>query len=263
MPYRIIIACFLISVSLAHATPRTWKNTDGQRTVQGEFIKRESSSVIIRRTDQKEIAIPTIQLHQDDLAWLEENHPITAPVAAPVTEIKTDTPNGTNPVFDELCFGDKRADVLEKLKASQIVELSVAETFLGRTGINDVFRTRKKIGGLNASLFFDWTEDGGLQEITLQTPAVASGEFDSQLKPCWDEFIKLLTNLHGKPVTSSSGLNLASVPDGGLLPTHLWKLQDTGTALLGTSRDGSHYHVVVRFTRKDVQPVEITVPGIR
>lgn len=259
MPFRIIIACFLISAPLLHAAPRAWKNADGQRSVQGEFIKRDTSSVTIRRADQKEVTIPISQLHQDDLDWLDAHHP----TAAPITAIKTDEPMETNPVFDELCFGDKRAEVLEKLKSSQIVELSVAETFLGRTGLNDVFRTRKKIGGLNASLFFDWAEDEGLQEITLQTPEVAAGEFDSQLKPCWEEFIKLLTNLHGKPVTSSSGLNLASVPDGGLLPTHLWKLQGTGTALLGASRDGSHYHVVVRFTRKDVQPVEITVPGIR
>ena len=255
MTSRIFIAFFIIVSSSLQAAPRAWKNADGQRSVQGEFLKRDASSVTIRRADQKEVTIPMNQLHADDRAWIEANHPLSM--------INKEAAKGKTPVFDELCFGDKRAEVLEKLKASGLVELTVAETFLGRTGLNDVFRTRKKIGGLNASLSFDWAEDEGLQEINLQTPEIPAGKFDDQLKPCWQEFIKLLTTLHGQPVTSSPGINLASIPDGGMLPTHLWKLQGTGNAMLGASRDGSHYHVVVRFTRKNVQPVEITTPGIR
>jgi hypothetical protein len=252
---RIILACLILASLPLQAAPREWKSANGSRSIIGEFVKRDATSVTIRRADQKEVTIAFIQLHPEERFWTDANHPIA--------KTGGDIPQNKNTVFDELCFGDKRAEVLEKLKASQIVELTVAETFLGRTGLNDVFRTRKKIGGLTASLFFDWTEDGGLKEITLQTPEVPAGKFNEQLKPSWEEFIKLLTNLHGKPVTSSSGLDLASVPDGGMLPTHLWKLQGTGTAMLGASRDGAHFHVVVRFTRKEVQPVEITVPGIR
>lgn len=252
---RIILACLILASLPLHAAPREWKSANGSRSIFGEFVKRDATSVTIRRADQKEVTIPFHQLHPEERFWTDANHPIA--------KTGIDISKNKNTVFDELCFGDNRDQVLEKLKASELVELTVAETFIGRTGLNDVFRTRKKIGGLTASLSFDWTEDGGLQEITLKTPEVPAGKFDEQLKPCWQEFIKLLTTLHGQPVTSSPGINLASVPDGGMLPTHLWKLQGTGNAMLGASRDGGHYHVVVRFTRKDVQTFEITVPGIR
>lgn len=249
---KITIALIIAATLPLHAAPRPWRSPDGKRSIQGEFLKRDVSSVTIRRADQKEVTIPFEQLHQDDRAWIDANHPLA----------KVET-SAENHVFDELSFGDSRAEVLAKLKTSQIVEMSVPETFLGRTGLNDVFRTRKKIGGLDASLFFDWTDEGGLKEISLQTPTVPAGKFNEQLQPCWKEFIKLLTSLHGQPISAAAGLQLSSIPDGGMLPTHMWKLQKTGSAMLGAARDGDQYQLVVRFTRKNVQPVEITIPGGR
>jgi hypothetical protein len=252
MPSRIIISFFILAALPLQAAPRPWRSPDGQRSVQGEFIKRDVSSVTIRREDQKEVIIPFDQLHQDDRTWIDANHPL------PKIETSTE-----NQVFDELCFGDSRAVVLAKLKASQIVEMTVDEVHIGRTGLNDIFRTRKKIGGLDASLFFDWTEEGGLNEISLQTTTVPAAKFNEQLQPCWKEFIKLLTSLHGQPISGASGLRLTSIPDGGMMPTHMWKLQKTGSAMLGAARDGDQYQLVVRFTRKSIQPVEITIPGSR
>lgn len=252
MPSRIIIFFFILAALPLQAAPRPWRSPDGKRSIQGEFLKRDVSSVTIRRADQKEVVIPFDQLHQDDRTWIDANHPLAK------TEASTE-----NHVFDELSFGDSRAEVLAKLKASQIVEMTVPETFLGRTGLNDVFRTRKKIGGLDASLFFDWTDEGGLKEISLQTTTLPAGKFNEQLQPCWKEFIKLLTSLHGQPVSEAAGIQASAIPDGGMMPTHMWKLQTTGSALLGAAREGDQYQLVVRFTRKNVQPVEITIPGGR
>ena len=245
MVSRIFIACFLIS-SLLHAAPRDWKSADGQRSVQGEFLKRDVSSVTIRRADKKEVTISFEQLHQENIAWLDEHHPLPKPAPPPAS-----------PVFDELRFGDKRSEVTEKLKASKLVELNIPDTLLGRTGLNGVFRTRQKIGGLDASLFFDWNDDGGLKEITLQTTAAPAAKFNEQFQPCWEECIKLLTSLHGQPISATTGLELSAIPDGGMLSTHLWKLQETGTAMLGAARDGDQYRVAIRFTRKDIEPVRI------
>jgi len=246
MPSRILIACsLLISVPL-QAAPRAWKSADGERTIQGEFLKRDASSVTIRRADEKEVTITFDKLHPEERAWVDSNHPLAKPSLPP-----------TSPVFDELRFGDKRAEVTEKLKASEIVELTIPETFLGRTGLNGVFRTRKKIGGLDASLFFDWADDGGLHEITLQTPAAPAGKFNEQFQPCWEEFIKLLTSLHGQPISASTGLELSAIPDGGMLSTHMWKLPETGTAMLGAAREGDQYRVAIRFTQKHIEPVII------
>ena len=103
-------------------------------------------------------------------------------------------------VFDQLVFGQSRAQVLAKLKTSKFVELTVDETFLGRTGLNGVFRTRKKIGGLDASLYFDWTDAGELKELTLQTEALPASAYRTQIEPSWKKFIELLTTLYDDPV---------------------------------------------------------------
>jgi hypothetical protein len=243
---RILITIIFVSAMPLFAETRAWRSADGGKAIQGEFVKRGISSVTIRRADQKEIAIPFAQLHPDDRAWIDANHPLT----------KTKAP-AADPVFDELKFGDKRDEVTGKLKASKIVELTVEETFLGRTGLNGVFRTREKIGGLDAMLFFDWDDDGGLKEITLQTTAVSAAKFNEQLKPCWKEFIKLLTSLHGQPVNASDSLMLSAIPDGGMAATHMWKLQQTGVALLGAAREGDQYQIAIRFTQKQINPIEI------
>jgi hypothetical protein len=246
---KVLIPLLIASAIPLHAAPRIWTSADGQRSVQGEFVKRDASRVTILRADRKEVFIPLEQLHSNDRKWLDANHPDPT-IGLP--------PSGD--VFDQLRFGDKRAVVLEKLKASQFVELTAPEVMLSRVGMNGVFRTRKKIGGLDASLFFDWTEDGGLKEITLQTTALPAAKFIEQLQPCWKEFIGLLTALYGKPINASEHLDLSSIADGGMSATHLWKLEGSGTAMLGAAREANQYLIAVRFTLENIQPVRIPAP---
>jgi hypothetical protein len=130
-------------------------------------------------------------------------------------------------------------------------------TFVGRSGLNGIFRTRRKIGALNAMLYFDWTEDGKLKEITLQTDLLPAGAYKSELEPSWKELAELLDTLHGNPVQKGPFPPKESLADGSFSPSHLWKLETSGSALLGTARDGGKYQVVVRFTQKKIQPVEI------
>ena len=242
-----IIPTLLFAATLAlHAAPRAWKSQDGQRSVQGEFLKRDASGVTILRADRKEVTIPLDKLHPDDRTWLNATHPL------PGSE-----PPPTNAVFDELAFGDTRTQVLEKLKASKFVEMTTDETFIGRSGLNGVFRTRKKIGGLDASLYFDWTGDNQLKEITLQTDALPTTDLNGKLVPCWKDFISLLTTLLGTPVVADNQIHAHSIQDGAFAATHLWKLEPTGSALLGMARDGGNYQIVVRYTKEQVKPVVI------
>jgi hypothetical protein len=253
MTSRIII-CLLISLAAPLlSAPRDWKSEDGTRNIRGEFIKRDASTVTIRRgLDHKDITIPMDKLHPADLAWVNANHPLQSQPAG------QDMPDDSA-VFDKLSYGESRAEVLAKLKTSTFVELGVPETFIGRTGLNDVFRTRRKIGGLDASLFFDWTEDGKLKEITLQSSALPASALKDQLAPCWKEMAELLTTLYGKPLQADSELRISSIQDGTMVPSHLWNLEKNGSAMLGASRDGQKYQIVARFTRKPV--VSFAIPG--
>ena len=249
MSFRFLLILLLLGATPLHADSRPWMSRDGKRSVQGSFLARDEAKVTIRRGNNRKIVeIPLAQLHADDLAWLESNHPLTAP-----------RPDEKALVFDTLRFGDSRDEVLAKLKASELVELTVNEVFLARTGLNGVFRTRQKIGGLGASLSFGWSSNNQLDEIILQTDALPPATQDSQLEACWKEFIGLLTTLHGKPVHANNHFDLAPIEDGAMSGTHVWKLEETGSAMLGPARESDKFQVVVRFTKEDIKPV--IIPG--
>jgi hypothetical protein len=245
MPLKIFIACLILGSTALHAAPRSWKSSDG-RSVDGEFVKRDTTSVTVRRADKSEVTIQLDQLDANDRTWLNVNHPLPGQEAPPQAA-----------VFDELCFGDDREQVLKKLKASKFVEMTTDETFIGRTGLNGIFRTRKKVGGMDVSLYFDWTDDNKLKEITLQTDTLNASDIDAKLVPCWKQFIMLLTTLLGKPLHGDDELHTSSIHEGSFSPTHLWKLETPGSAALGLAKERGKYQVVVRYTQKEIKPVSL------
>jgi hypothetical protein len=244
------LASFMLitsSVTL-QAAPRAWKSPDGQRSTVGELVSRDATSITILRTkDRKPLNIQLEQLTPDDRTWINANHPLAAATVA-----------AESAIFDTLTFGDSREATLAKLKASTFVEMTTDETFVGRSGLNGIFRTRQKIGTLGATLYFDWTENGKLKEITLQTDLFPADSYKSELEPCWKEFAELLGTLYGNPVHQGPVPQITGLADGSFSPSHLWKLDGgCGCALLGVAREGAKYQVVVRFTEKMIQPVEI------
>jgi hypothetical protein len=229
------------------AVPRTWKEPEGGRTFQGEFVSRDATGVTIRRSDGRRFILATDRLHPDDAKWLDATHPLPGGKSAP--------PAGSEPIFDTLHFGDTRQQVLAKLKESKFVELTANETFLGRLGLNGVFRTRKAVGGLPCMLYFDWTEDGKLNELSLQTASLADASYPTRIQDCWTELIKLLTTLYGNPVQAAPYPELAQLQEGSFLASHLWRPESGGSILLGTARDSDGVTAVVRFTQAEVEPV--------
>ena len=246
---NIIITLFFAAALPLQAAPRPWKSVDGERSIQGEFVKRDDAGVTIRRSDGKEVAIPFKMLHSDDLTWLNVNHPVPG----------NEAPD-PSAVFDQIAFGDTRQEVLAKLKASKFVESTIDDIFRGRTGLNGVYRTRKKIGGMDTLLFFDWTDGNQLKEILLQTATFPASASDGQLIPCWKELIELLTTLNGKPIHANDKFEIANIEEGSMSGTHIWKLAGKGSAVLGPAREGDKYQVVVRFTQEDIKPVIIPAP---
>lgn len=250
MPSRIALTLILAIASAPALTAETrpWKSADGLRSVQGEFIKRDATSVTIRNEAGKELTIEITKLHPDEKKWLELNHSLE-PAPPP--------PPDPTAFFDNLTFNDTRETTLAKLKASKLVEMTADETFIGRSGINGIFRTRQKIGGLSGSLYFDWSPTGKLKELTLQTESLPATAYKSDIEPSWMKFVELLTTLYGKPVQKGPLPQPASIPKDSFFPSHLWAIETGGSALLGTAREADKYQLVVRFTQKKIEPVEI------
>ncbi len=246
MPPRfltLILAAATTTGALAEMRP--WKNAEGTRSVQGEFVSRDATSVAIRTEAGKELRIDLVKLHPDESNWLNQNHPLGGPAPDPTA------------VFDTLLFGDDRKTVEEKLKASKIVETTTDETFFGRSGLNGLYSTRQKIGKIKASLYFGWTESDTLQELTLQTDLLPESEYESELEPTWGAFTELLSVLYGKPAQKGPMPRKDSLSPGMFMPSHLWELEGGNSALLGAACEGDRYQLVVRFTRKKIEVVEI------
>jgi hypothetical protein len=246
-----ILLLAVISTSSAFAGMRSWKNADQSRSVKGEFIKRNATSVTIRNEAGKEYTIELTNLHIDDRNWLDANQSNDGVVATPSPVADPSA------FFENLTFRDSRETTLMKLKVSKILEMTTAETFIGRSGLNGVFKMREKVGNLDRFLYFDWTESGKLTEVNLQTDLRPETDYKTELELCWKQLAEQLTLIYGKPIQKGPLPSIESVGDGIFFPSHLWKMQTGGCVMLGTAREGSKYQVVVRYSQKKPQVIEI------
>jgi len=251
MIFRILFLNLLITALPLSAETRVWRNADDTKSIEGLFVKRDDSSVTILRSDRREVTIPLEMIHPHDREWLDARHPLPS----------EEPPPPAQHVFDTLEFGDSRAQVAEKLKASELVKTTLPEALLARTGLNGAYHTVRKIGGLEAALYFDWCGNGGLSEVTLQTTPLSGDGIEEPLTRCWREFIELLTSLHGEPVQAIEMLDISAIPAASMSATHLWKLEHRGTVMLGGARDGDGYLIAVRFTTEDIKPLVIPAPN--
>jgi hypothetical protein len=243
-----LITLFAATLICANASPRTWRNQDGTKSFEGEFIKREGTAITISPTGGKELTFNISMLHADDQKWINLYHPMDAS--------KKSGKESTG-VFDDLNFGDTRQQVEDKLKKSEIVEPtpsgSPQSAVFGSTTLDGEFRTKQKIGDVHASLHFTWGEnDDLLSEISLQTEPQAAVLYDDSLQESWSGFIELLTMLYGEPVQKNPFPNRNQVPAESIIGSHIWKLDKGGSAMLGTARAGEKYFVVVRFSKKNI-----------
>ena len=245
MPRLLILALALI-MPLTAGEIRTWTNPDGSKTFKAEFIRRDNHSVTLRPIGGRELSLSMDKLHADDHIWLKTNYPTEAEAKA--AEVPDDAA-----VFDTLKFGDDRKTVIEKLKASKMVEANLDSTFFGRTGINGIYRTVHQIGGLHCYLFFDWDEGDRLKEITLRTEDKSAGEYNSSLKPCWEALTELIEPIYGKPLQAVRMPTASELANEQMLATHLWRIDLGGTVMLGASRLGETYQVSVRFTKEKIE----------
>ena len=121
----------------------------------------------------------------------------------------------TQQTHDQLYNKEKAEE--KKLKASALVTSAGDGIFLGRTGLNGIYKTKATIGGLHCFLFFDWHKSGGLREVTLQTQPVSKGQYVTSLQGNWSELIDLLNKLHGRPVQAAEFPSANELQDGAIL----------------------------------------------
>jgi hypothetical protein len=240
---RVLCLLTLLLLPLSASEFRPWRNNEGDKSIEGRFVKRDEFNLTILRRDHREITLPLSKIHADDVRWLNEKHPLPPP-----------PPPKSVGVIDELRFGDSRSEVTAKLKKSPIFETSVPDTLFARTGLNGIFHTKNKIGGYQCLLSFNWHDEGGLKEIMLQTPTEDLSSWDSKLKPCFAELVKLISALHGKPLIANEKIDLTQLQDDSMTANYLWHLESKGSVLLGPAKENGKLMVAVRFSEETYQP---------
>ena len=244
---RFVISISLITFSLAIAGEfRIWSNTDKTKTFEAEYVGYKNDRVTMRLKNLKIITMEMNKLHIDDQAWITQNHP-TESDGITTTHIKKINEGA---IFDTVVFGDNRDTVTKKLYESKLVTATVEPTFIGRTGLNNVFVTREKIGGLTCSLTFNWSPEGNLIECTLQTEDRNIGDYSTDLENSWQEFEKILISIYGKPKRFAKMPKANDLQEGQMLASHVWRLDQGGSILLGSAKMDDRYQVVVRFTKE-------------
>ena len=247
--YRIVLPIILFLSSLAGAAEfRTWSNPDKTKSFEAQFVSSKDDKVVLRLKSFKNITVDASKLHADDQLWISQNKGAASKTtAASNSKIKQIDENA---VFDTLVFGDKRAVVTKKLFESKLVSTKMAQAHIGRTGLNNIFATREKIAGLTCSLTFNWDAADELIEVTLQSEDISSQEYSTHVKSCWKEFEQILISIYGKPRQASEMPRLNELKDDQMLSSHVWRLDQGGSILLGTSKIEGNYQAVVRFTKE-------------
>ena len=249
----LLLTLFLIPL-LSQA--REWRSVNGTRTFIADFVSNDGNRVTLRRKDGRIITFDLTKLHSEDQDWIKTQRP--TPSQTNRTPRTHQDPKGT--AFGNLEFGDDRKTVEEKLSKSPLVEASINETLLGRTGLNGVFHTKASIGGLKCYLYFDWTDQGKLREVSLQTQGVAADRYQG-LQENWSELITLLNKLHGNPKQGNSYPARQDLQDGLVLGSHLWRTGEGHSVILGTGQERTQYQVVVRITSEVITPRPSSTPS--
>ena len=250
---RLIILIALLTSLAASAAPREWRNLDASRVVRGEVISRDATSVLIRRSrDLKESRLPLSEMHPEDLAWLNQSHPLPNQ-PKPKQAVSDTSKELVKAIQSSLVFGENITQVTKRLKANALFETTLDETFYARTGLNGIFRTKQKIANQNSQLYFGWNDRGGLKDFTLHTDSMSLSKSEEQLLSCWQAYIDIITEIHGEPLNESPKLVLKSIPEDGIIFTHLWESPKTGTILIGASHDRQGYQIALRFTSESYQ----------
>lgn len=239
----LLLLCLPCSI---HAEARIWKNSDATRSFSGTLVKREADKVTIKMTANGRIAvIKPEQLHAKDIEWLRKNHPFDHEIPK-----NADPEIAPGSFYDTLSFGDDRATVIKKLKASKRFHSQLDATFFARTGLNGTFHTTKgnEFFGMRASLYYGWDDNHGLKFLSLYGHETPQAQVESSLIPLWQEMTKNITGYFGKPTSAYHKPDYANLTDGGITFTHVWPMKAGGYLLLGVGRQEGTYILVTRFS---------------
>ena len=156
-------------------------------------------------------------------------------------------------VYGELEFGDSRETVTKKLSQSPLVEQTIDNTYTARTGLNGIFKCKGKISELTFHLYFNWDEQGGLNEITLRSEGLDVDLYKTRLQRAWSDAESLFTQVYEAPAQQATYPALSSFKKHKMMISHVWGNKGKETILMGTGIDKNQCFLFIRYVRAQVE----------
>ncbi|MBT8043762.1 MAG: hypothetical protein KJO79_02325 [Verrucomicrobiae bacterium] len=156
-------------------------------------------------------------------------------------------------VYGDLEYGDDRATVTRKMSASPLVEQTINETLLGRTGLNGIFKCKAELAGLTYHLYFGWDENGGLNEISLRSNHLALAEYGNGLRRAWTEAEGLFSKVYDDPAQKTDYPKQQVFKQHNVLISHVWHRGNQQSILLGPGIKNGKCFLVIRFVNQRVE----------
>lgn len=156
-------------------------------------------------------------------------------------------------IYENLRYGDTRDQVTAKLMKCPRVEGTIDKSLLSRVGLNGTFKLKSTLAELNFSLFFGWTDQDGLKEITLQSEPVSASQYNGKLKNAFRQAADLISRVYGKPELANEMPVSSSIEIDAILNSYLWQL-DEGSLMLGIAHSTKGYHISIRYTQQRIEP---------
>ena len=118
--------------------------------------------------------------------------------------------------------------------------------------MNGIYRTT--VAGEQFNLFFQWSGNDELREVTLRGESSSSLDYDKGLRKRWQSLLSKLARSHGSPVQATRYPPREELTDGQLLGSHLWHTENGHSILLCTGQEKDKYLVAVRFSADRIPP---------
>ena len=156
-------------------------------------------------------------------------------------------------VYGDLAYGDSRESVTSKLMQSPLVEQIIDDVFMARTGLNGIYKCKAKISGLACHLYFNWDEQGGLNEITLRSEGLALQTYPKELKQAWLDAERLFSEVYADPVQKAPYPALDAFQNHKMMISHVWDNPGKGSILMGTGVDADRCFLFIRFAKNAIE----------
>ena len=160
-------------------------------------------------------------------------------------------------VYGNLEFGDDRDTVTRKLQKSKLVTQTINTTLLSRTGLNGVFKSNTQLAGLTYHLYFGWDDNGGMQEVTLQSDPIEKTQYNITLHKAWLAANQLFTQVYNAPAQNAKFPNKKDVATHNILMTHIWHKGKKQSILMGPGIEKDNCFLAIRFINQHIEPVII------